>query len=185
MPKIPIAWYIIIVLTGYIIFLKSCEKKCPEAPKTFVIKRDTTVVTVTETVHDKPKPFIIQKPVYYPEHIDTAKIINDYLSRVAYRDTAKNKYGYVLIIDTLTENKIATRQVDFHLDLPLVTVTEMVKPRNQVYGGLELGGAKTYVSFGPMLLLKTKTDKLYWLGASYTSQNDFYFHAGSAWKIHF
>jgi len=150
-----------------------------------ITKHDTTIIKVTETVHSNPVPVGVIAPdtQYLAMWIDTMDIVKDYLSRYAYSDTVRNKYGYVLIIDTIHENKIAARQVDFHLDIPQITLTSVTPQKNKVFAGLGLGGSKDFVSFGGGLFLLTKSDKLYYVGASYTSLGGIYYSAGAAFKI--
>ena len=178
MNRIP--WYIIIALTLYIVFLRACNK-CPEvAPKeivTTIIKHDTQTITAYE-----PMPVLTIRDTVTRE-VDTVAIVQDYLSKRIYNDTLRSKYGFVVVIDTIYQNRISDRKVSFDFSVPEVHIT--TAPRNQVYFGLNLGGSKDFISFGPSLFLKTKTDKIYSINASYTSQSRLYYNIGAAWKIHF
>jgi hypothetical protein len=185
--KLPWYWYVMLIMTGYIIFLRSCESKsCPPAKK--IVSHDTTIVKVeTKVPIYVPVPKSVTRPdtQYLAMWVDTAEIVKSYMSKVSYDDTIKNKYGYVLIIDTIYQNRIADRQVDFHFDVPKVTLVNDVAPRNQIYAGFMMGGSKQFVSLGGELLLRNKKNKIYWVGASYTSLNTPYFQFGAVKLIHF
>lgn len=96
--------------------------------------------------------------------VDTQAILRDYHSFNLYSDTLKNKYGYVLVKDTISRNKILGRGVTTDLKIPEVTktITLMKPPRNQVYIGGGLFGNKTDVLQGyeASLLFKTKKEQM-------------------------
>ena len=164
-------------------FLKSCHS-CP--PTKEIIKHDTTIIKVeTKVPVYIPKPVSVTNTEYLAMWVDTAAIVKDYLSKAAYIDTVRNKYGYVLIIDTIHENRISNRQVDFHLDIPQVTLTNDIKQHNQVYAGLVIGGSKTFASIGGELLLRNKKNQIYWVNGSYTTLGTTYYQFGTLRLIKF
>lgn len=186
MPKLTPVWYIVLALALYIVFLKSCSKtSCP--PPQVITTHDTVRIKSVQTVHDRP--ISNGKRAIDTEYVftitDTLAIIKDYMSRRSYSDTVYNKYGYALIVDTIYQNKISDRRVTFDFDVPQITLTNTVKPRNQVYGGLILGGSKDFISFGPQLILRTKANNIYNFSASYTTQSSLYYQIGAAWLIKF
>ena len=76
--------------------------------------------------------------------------------------------GYVSIIDTIQKNNIFGRSYNAKVNQIIIRDTTILKEklRNQVYVGGNLGVDNTglFNYFGPSLLLKTKTDKIYNLG---------------------
>lgn len=113
-----------------------------------------------------------------PDHIDTPKVITKYFEKVVYNDTGKN---YV-IHDTLSQNKIISRQVFTDFKVPVITQGQ----RTQLYlGVMAQGNPLTPISgFGPSLMLKTKQDKIFEVGALYGNGQIFY-QAGIKFKISF
>lgn len=192
-------WGIIIVLVAVIVFLRECSPgKCPAVPvslvksDTVLIKvtdtiRETVLVPVTKIVNHQPVPVTVVDSVFLTEiqHVDTVKILADYFATRNYSDTNHLEgYGNFIINDAITQNKIKNREIIYNLKFPQITNTVAIKPKNQVYIGLDVGGTDTWISFGPQFTLKTASDKMYHIGASYTSENKFYFHVGSDWLIH-
>lgn len=131
------------------------------------------------------KPFEKWDTLYLTElkDVDTAAILQDYFSFNTYADTLKNKYGYVLVSDTITRNKIAGRGVETNLLVPEVTKTiTLTQPkRNQVYAGFGLfGNSKDFAGgYELNLSLKTKQDRI--LGVGY----DQFFNGGGYFKIEY
>lgn len=132
-----------------------------------------------------PKPFEKWDTLYLTEikDVDTAAILQDYFSFNTYADTLKNKYGYVLVSDTITRNKIAGRGVETNLLVPEVTKTiTLTQPKkNQVYAGFGLFGSQKDFAGGYELnlSLKTKQDRI--LGVGY----DQFFNGGGYFKIEY
>jgi hypothetical protein len=90
--------------------------------------------------------------VYVPMNVDTAAILADYFSKIYYSDTTKTKYGNVIIKDTVTQNRIAARQVITDFKIPEVTITKTISPKRKQWSiGPQFGyGAnqKPYVGIG-------------------------------------
>lgn len=87
--------------------------------------------------------------------VDTAEIIKDFLSSVFYSDTIKNKFGYIVIVDTVSHNRLQGRSVLTDMDIPTTTITQTLKPKAELYGGGIVG-----FGIGAGLTLKTKKDRL-------------------------
>jgi len=120
--------------------------------------------------------------LYVIEDIDTAAILQDYFSFNLYSDTLKNKYGYVLVNDTISRNKILGRGVKTDLLVPEVTKTiTLIEKRNQVYfGGGIWGNTKDALSGVELnLSLKTKSNRI--IGIGYQNLFDY----GNFYKIEY
>ena len=104
--------------------------------KVYVPKYQTRIVTntVTDTVVLKSK-------------IDTLEILKDYYSKYVYKDTLKlDSLGYITIIDTITQNKIFSRNFDSQVLIPTTTITNDIY-LNKVFGGVSIGGNKSQINF--------------------------------------
>ena len=95
--------------------------------KVYVPKYQTRIVTntVTDTVVLKSK-------------IDTLEILKDYYSKYVYKDTLKlDSLGYITIIDTITQNKIFSRNFDSQVLIPTTTITnDIYLNKAKFFGGV-------------------------------------------------
>ena len=140
------------------------------------------VVTKIETRYDT---LTVEKKVYVPKYttrietktitdtivlkskIDTLEILKDYYSKYVYQDTLKlDSLGYITIIDTITQNKIFSRNFDSQVLIPTTTITnEIYLNRAKFFGGVSLGGNSKQINFlSGDLLYKSKRDNVYGLG---------------------
>jgi hypothetical protein len=182
------------VLIVIILFLRSCSPSipCPDGGKPIITTvTDTVWVKGKDSIIYKPKPYkvVYRDTVEIPKDVDTTAILKDYFAKVAYNDTIKvGKYGYILIKDTISENRIASRQKIDKFEIPEITntTTVTIPPvyRNQVYIGPEIAGnvLNPINYFGGNILLKTKNDKLYNVGIG-VSPGGTTFKIGMGWKI--
>jgi hypothetical protein len=114
------------------------------------------------------------------DYFDTAAIFQDYYSVRKYSDTIPNKYGKTIINESISENKIASRDVQSIFDIPMQTTrtTLTPKPSNRLYLGIGVGTA-----FGLNATLITKSESMY-------SANLYWNFRGTnlviskSWKIH-
>lgn len=76
-------------------------------------------------------------------YIDTIAILNDYYAKCVYNDSINfsDSLGYVIINDTITQNKIVFRNVLPRLNQKIVqnTITIEKAPKNTFYLGLNTG----------------------------------------------
>ena len=81
--------------------------------KVFVPKIKTVVRTNT-----------ITDTVVLKSRIDTLAILKDYYNKYVYQDTLKlDSLGYVVIMDTISQNKIFSRRFDSQILIPTTTIT--------------------------------------------------------------
>jgi hypothetical protein len=156
------------------------------------IKGDTQYIpTIVNHYLPGKVPKALEKwdTLYVIEDIDTAAILQDYFSFNLYSDTLKNKYGYVLVNDTISKNKILGRGVKTDLLVPEVikTITLTQSKRNQVYvGGAVLGNAKDFLSgVEGNIYLKTKNDKMVGMGYTNIFNNGGYLSLRYSLKLSF
>ncbi len=184
---------IIVVLIVIILFMRSCSPTtdCPEQGKP---------ITTVDTVYvDKIVPHKVYIPgitkyipgdTVYIKDIDTTAVLNDYFAKRVYDDTIKLEgLGYVLIKDTISQNKIISRITDGKYKIPVIIKETIIpiKPKNQVYVGIDfIGGPPNLLNYvGPSLTLKTKKDKMYSIGAGINSSGYVNYSLRIGWKIKF
>jgi len=170
-----------------------------------VIKHDidTFEVVKTKVVTKKGADIyhetIVEKEVIIPAVVDTAALLKDYYSKVLYKDVLvlPDSLGTVAVTDTISQNKILGRTFDAKVKERTIKETMIVKelPKMQVYYGFNGGFNKADVvsHVGAGVILKTKKDKIYQLGAGVANRSTDgtngtlspYVGAGVYWKIKF
>jgi hypothetical protein len=205
----PLKYFIFggIIALALLLFLKSCKGNFGGLfgggkADTISIKHDTIwAITQGDTVY-QPKPFsitntnTIYRTIYKTDTLestevlpaDTAAIVERFYQKVFYSDTQTNKYGKIVIDDTVYKNRIASRRVITDFKVPEVTNTVTLKQkRNVVYvGASAIGTIKTPLyAVGGDLSLKTKTDRMYTVGAYTTISGQVYYSAGYKVPIRF
>ena len=153
---------------------------------------------------------VVEKIVKIPTHVDSLQIIKDYYSKFVTKDTLKLTYefapeitidsigtkpnptlGFGVITDTITQNKILSRDVVWNFEVPTIYNTTIVNdlPKTQLYYGFNLGGNKQdiFSTASGGLILKTKSDKLYQLNLGVQTNGVDgvvpYIGGGIFWKI--
>jgi len=170
-----------------------------------VIKHDidTFEVVKTKVVTKKGADIyhetIVEKEVVIPAIVDTAALLKDFFAKNVYKDTLRlpDSLGMVAVTDTITQNKILGRTFNASVKQREIKETLIVKelPKNQVYYGFNGGFNKADVvsHVGAGVILKTKKDKIYQLGAGVANRTvdgtngslSPYVGAGVYWKIKF
>jgi hypothetical protein len=188
----------IIVLIALVVFLllRNCKggRKSIPTVKTdtvFVkIEQDTQYVPKPDTIYYtktsyKSVPYRIFDTLYLEQLIDadTANILKDYFATAVYHDTIKNPYGYVLVKDTITQNRIKSRGVSQNLLIPEITRTITIQQpkKAQLYLGAGIWGneADPLNGYEVNLSLKTKSDRI--IGVGYQQM----FNGGHFYKIEY
>ena len=153
---------------------------------------------------------VVEKIVKIPTHVDSLQIIKDYYSKFVTKDTLRLTYefapeitidsigtkpnptlGFGVITDTITQNKVLSRDVAWNFEVPTIYNTTIVKdlPKTQLYYGFNLGGNKQdiFSTASGGLILKTKSDKLYQLNLGVQTNGVDgvvpYIGGGIFWKI--
>lgn len=184
-----------------ILLSKSCGKKESEPNQTTVYdtiykqERLDTIYTpklLTRYLRpDAPKVFEKWDTLYIEQlkDVDTSEILRDYNSFLIYKDTVRNKYGYVVINDTLTMNRIVSRGVITELKVPEVTKTvTLSQPKRAALfiGGGVFGNQKDLAAgYDVNVAFKTRGDKIIEIGYSQFFGGQGYFSLGYKHKISF
>lgn len=121
---------------------------------------------------------IIFKP-YSPVVIDSAGIVRDWLAHIYYNDTIRIEFGYIVIVDTVSRNRLQGRSVLTNMDIPTKTITRTIDGSTELYGSLIAG-----FGVGGRLSLKTKKNHLF-SGEYMLTQHGGIVGLGYGWKIKF
>lgn len=162
-----------------VIILQTCGKF---QPKNDVVKRDSVITYITHDSTIKEKPIITNTIVPTKE-----KIIEKYYYDTASKDL-KEKYlelaqkfetfktfdqtipidtiGFINIKDTVSQNDIKGRSVNYNIKEKQVFVKETIikqaEPKRQLYFGGELGASNTGLNSGSIgLMYKDRRDNAY------------------------
>lgn len=168
-------------------------EKIIEVPK-YVPKYITKVETIT---------------VEIPADVDSLKIVEDYYSKYIVKDTLNLTYdfgpeitvdsigtkpnptlGFGFLTDTISQNRIISRKIDWNFQIPTIYNTKVVKelPIRQLYYGIGAGFNKTdFIGSAKLgVLYKDKKDKIFGLdlGVLNTNNNVTPYIGGSIyWKL--
>jgi len=160
---------------------------------------DTVDVIKTKVVTKKGEDIYHEtiKEVVIPTIVDTTAILQNYYSKVVYKDllVLPDSLGTVAVTDTITQNKIAFRTFDANVKQRTIKETTIVKelPKTQVFWGFNGGFNKKDVisNVGAGIVVKTKKEKLYQIGIGVTNNVTDgtngslspFINAGIFWKI--
>ena len=192
---------IIFVLLIIIFFLRECQGNQSNSsltePDTIVkieTKYDTIVNTIetyvpeyvtevkwkTKTIHDT---LILEVHDTIP--VDTALVLEDYFKAYAYTDTIKKDSVTLTIKDTITQNKIVSRGIEYTLIYPTTTITKKSDfNKRELYVGLGLGGDKQQISYiGSELMLRNKKKQIYGIGLGINSSFEPILTFKMGWKV--
>lgn len=160
-----------------------------------VNKRDTLIVRDTFKIKEYvPKVKYVDREVEVPADVDTVAILKDYYVKRYYEDTIRQfpdstNGNSVVVKDTITQNKIVSRQVDFNVETMVIHDSIVVKelPRTKVFvgPGVNVGSG---VGVNATFVIKDKKDKAFFLqpglqAAPGTTDIKPYIGGGLLWKI--
>jgi len=156
------------------------------------IQGDTVYVPEVQTVTHTNTFY---KPIYRTDTLeisevlpaDTAAILSRFYQTAYYsdtiskRDTGLSKYGYIVVADSVSQNRITSRRLISNLKIPEVTNTITIQKNKIVlYAGVSAMGtlATPLYALGGDLSLKSRNGKIYTVGALTTKEGDMYYVAG-------
>lgn len=190
---------VIVVLVAIILLQRACSGvKTPEETPvnkvvidTMFIKKDTTI---TKTV-TRVKQIYLQLPgdsVFVADtNYNTLKSQYEYLSkrystRNIYQDTILiDSLGQVVIRDTLQYNHLQRRSYRLSYKIPVITKTETIASRRQVYlgGGLSMTTGFTDLTAQVSVLYKTKKDQVFGIYTLMNGSSKPQIGVSTFWKI--
>jgi hypothetical protein len=153
-------------------------------------RRDTTYITRDSIVYKKGKDIKVEVkvPVYIPANVDTQGILKDYFARRFYVDTLDlGEKSFVIVKDTITENKILSRVFESSITERIINDTLFLvePPKRQMFVGFQMGfDKKDIFNYGGLnLLYKDKKDKIFGLGLGINSNSQPTIMGSMNWKI--
>ena len=167
-----IALVIIILSSRICSFDKNIEPGKTITVTETLISYDTINNTIPKYI-PKWKTKIEIDTFYAP--IDTMKVLRDYYAKYLYVDTIKiDTIGYLVVKDSITENKILSRNIKTDILLPVTTITTTNTTyinKLEFYLGLKVQGRADQLNYiGGEFLLKTKQRQAYSLGVGLNNE---------------
>jgi hypothetical protein len=133
----------------------------------YVEKKITIIKNGKDIYHDTT----IYESVPYMDSIQMQEKLKEYYAKNVSKDTIKIDSGYVYINDTIQMNRILNRRLSVDVKYPVITkeVFYKEKKRVQVYAGANGSVSRdgNFLGAGVGLMLKTKSDRLYGIGAGF------------------
>lgn len=152
---------------------------------------DTIDIIKTKVVTKQGKDIYHDTTIFVqvPINVDTMAIIKNYFAKNVYKDTLNlpDSLGYVILLDTISKNTIESRMFTASVKQRTIKETTVVKelPKTKIFWGVGMGFDKVnYVNNVQVnLLVNTKCDKLYNLGAGVDINKTPFINASIYWKI--
>jgi hypothetical protein len=152
---------------------------------------DTIDIVKTKTITKQGKDIYHDTTIFVqvPMNVDTMAIIKNYFAKNVYKDTLHlpDSLGYVILLDTISKNTIESRMFTASVKQRTIKETTIVKelPKTKIFWGVGLGFDKTnYIHHvGANLLINTKCDKLYNIGAGVDINKTPFINASIYWKL--
>jgi hypothetical protein len=190
-----------LVIVAIIVFSKMTGVKNPFSPEIKYIKGkpyevikheiDTVDIVKTKIITKQGKDIYHDTTIFVqvPMNVDTLEIIRMYFAKNVYKDTLHlpDSLGYVVLLDTISKNTIESRLFTTSVKQRTIKETTIVKelPKTKIFWGVGMGFDKVnYINnINVNLLLNTKCDKLYNIGAGVDINKTPFVNASIYWKI--
>jgi len=160
----------IAVLIIVILLMRACDKQDPVEP-VIITKVETVFDTITKEV-PVYKPKYVTKIEYIHDTIidstpiDTVSILKDYFATYVYQDNQELDSLNLTIIDSVSQNKIFARTIQYDLIYPTTTITkEIYLNQRELYWGIGMQGRTDQLNYvGGELLYRNRKKQAYGLG---------------------
>lgn len=198
-------FFIIGVLVVFVLLQnKGCVGGGVQSGSDTLVVHDTTWVKKDSLIYAKPLPakiiydslFVEGKTEYLADtnyaalKVQFDNLVKMYTALAIYVDSVKlDTLGYVVVTDSIRENKITGRTWKYGYKIPFVTktvtITNQAPAKTQLYVG---GGVNTTQTLGlhsaeAGVILKTKKDKIYGLKAGSDINGNISYGFQTYWKI--
>ena len=152
---------------------------------------DTVDIVKTKVITKQGKDIYHDTTIFVqvPVNVDTMGILKAYFAKNVYNDTLHlpDSLGYVIMLDTISKNTIESRKFTANVKQRTIKETTIVKelPKTKIFWGVGMGFDKVnYINnIGLNLLINTKCDKLYNIGAGVDINKTPFINASIYWKI--
>ena len=152
---------------------------------------DTIDIVKTKVITKQGKDIYHDTTIFVqvPMNVDTIEIIKNYFAKNVYKDTLylPDSLGYIIMLDTISKNTIEARMFTANVKQRTIKETTIVKelPKTKIFWGVGMGFDKTnYINHvGANLLINTKCDKLYNIGAGIDINKTPFINASIYWKL--
>lgn len=196
-----ISYILIAVLIAVILIQRGCDPLKDTDQPSVKVETDTvwkrTHDTVFKDVKVVERIFVKPEGVDYSagETLDTCKarfenLLKEHLVRTIYSDTLElDSLGTIVVRDTVWLNKLYGKRSyikDYKIPYvtKTVTVTQLEKPKRQVYvGGNIFGGKNSVELLAPGLIYKDKKDRVYQANVGINFDGTVNYGLGLYWKI--
>lgn len=130
---------------------------------------DTQYITKDTIVYRKNKDIVRDTAIYVDVSwpVDTAQILKDFYSISVYSDTLDLDRGYVLITDSVSQNKILSRKYVASVSSGYISDKIYVKEKFKTtfFWGIGAGMGKSVNEVSVNMFMETKQRRLYGIGA--------------------
>ena len=152
---------------------------------------DTIDIVKTKVITKQGKDIYHDTTIYVqvPMNVDTIAIIKNYFAKNVYKDTLylPDSLGYIIMLDTISKNTIEARMFTANVKQRTIKETTIVKelPKTNLFWGVGIGFDKVnYINnVNVNLMLKTKCDKIYSIGAGVNIDKTPFINTSIYWKI--
>ena len=152
---------------------------------------DTIDIVKTKVITKQGKDIYHDTTIFVqvPMNVDTIEIIKNYFAKNVYKDTLylPDSLGYIIMLDTISKNTIESRMFTANVKQRTIKETTIVKelPKTKIFWGVGMGFDRTnYINhIGANLLINTKCDKLYNIGAGIDINKTPFINASIYWKL--
>ena len=139
---------LIVVLIIIILLMRNCSGDLTKKQKPKEIVKTTIeyIPVEKEVPHYIPKwkdKIVVDIDTFLvSQKIDTSAILSDYYAKYYFVDTLSlDTLGYVLVADTVSQNKIASRKVNYKVNIPKITIEKTIYlNEREFYYGIGLAG---------------------------------------------
>ena len=162
---------------------------------TFFEKHDS-IIEKTKIVYKEIRVNVMSKPEMLPDtNYDNLKrqymaLLQLYLNKKFYSDTIRvSTFGYILVQDSVRENKLTNRKTRENYEIPIVketkTITKYAPPTRNIYVGAGVLANNSLGIRGAQagLIYKNKKDKLYQVSTSVDLDGQVMYGASYFYKI--
>jgi hypothetical protein len=184
---------LIVVLVIIILLLRNCKSDPkPNPVGTVVVKTETTWDTIREKIPTYiPKWYTqieyrdttIYSTLY--KDVDTSEILKDYFATYVYFDTLAYDSINIRIKDTITQNRIKNRSIEYDLIYSTTTITrDSIVNNRGFYAGIGVGGSTSQLNYiGGEFLFKSKKRTAFGLGVGVNTKFEPVFIGKLYWKL--